>query len=71
MTYKKNAENIDAYKRLGAAICAEFVTDYKRGTYKEKQEAKEFILSDRFTILSGGMDGKEVLSILDAQRGER
>lgn len=57
----------DGYKALAAAICAQAVRDYVGGPLKERTPAKQFILSGNFTLLSGGMDGSEVLQILDRQ----
>ena len=57
----------DGYKALGAAICAQAVRDYVGGPLKERTPAKNFILSSRFCLLSGGMSGEEVIQILDRQ----
>lgn len=58
---------MDGYKALGAAICAQAIRDYTSGPLKERASAKQFILSGNFVLLSGGMDGSEVIQILDRQ----
>lgn len=58
---------MDGYRALGAAICAQAIRDYTSGPLRERAPAKNFILSSRFCLLSGGMDGSEVIQILDRQ----
>ena len=55
----------DAYKALAWAIIWQAVQDYKLGSPQEHGSSKRFFLSERFTILSGGMDGQELLDRLD------
>ena len=55
----------DAYKQLASAIILQAAEDYKLGTPCDKSASKRFFLSDRFTLLSGGMDGEEFIAALD------
>ena len=56
----------DGYVALARAVCASAVHDYVNGrTPAARAEAREFILSSRFCLYSGGMDGEDVLRLLD------
>lgn len=64
--FTSNITDVESgYRALARAICAQAVLDYASGPKSERTYAKRFIQSETFTLYSGGLDGHEVLAILD------
>lgn len=56
------------YQTLAVAVCTQAISDFMHGATEDRRSARTFILSGYFTSFSGGLDGEEVLRLLDEKK---